>query len=312
MKTFRLVILFFSFPLFADYAWLPSQENLIIKTGWEIFKTHENFDAFNERRDLITGSVPSSLVQNKFTLDLEYGLSEQWATYMRTGLLSAVISQNSSGSGLLSTSGLFDTSFGFKWRTASAKPVIALEGGIIIPPYSVEQDLPEKLAIGDGVAGALLRLHAGTKVKRFVFSVSPGLVFRFGGFANQALIEAACSVVFKDFFVRLFQSTQLSLNKETTQNPFLNSEVGSGGSFSRLSTQPDLLSLGLRIGARLSPKFRTEAFFSQTLWGSEAANGFSFGLSLVTLLDFFVPDTREKIKEVPFNSEQEPEKDSDL
>jgi hypothetical protein len=307
LKTHLILSWLFCIPALADYAWLPKEKLLVLKTGWEIFKTNENFDSFNDRRELLTDGFPSELSQNKLYLDAEYGFSNQWSGYFKSGFLDGKISERPGGRGLLSGSGLFDTALGLKWRTQLEKPIFALEGGILIPPYSVDVTNTESLAIGDGVAGIIIKAHSGTKIRRFVLSVSPGLLFRFGGFSHQALLETAASLVFKGFYFRLYESAAFSLSKEPGGNTFPNSEIGSGGSFSRLSTNPDLVTVGLKAGVNLSSKFRGEAYFTKTVWGSEAPNGFSFGINLVSLLDFYEPDLREKIKEIPFSSEQEPE-----
>lgn len=306
-KSLLLVSLFFCASALADYAWLPKEKLLILKTGWELFKSSENFDSFGGSRELLTDGAPSELSQTKLFLDAEYGFSNQWAGYFKAGFLDGNISEQAGGRSLLSGSGLFDTNVGLKWRTQLEKPVFALEGGFSLPPYSVDSTNPGSLAVGDGVAGIVIKAHSGVKFRKVVLSVSPGLLFRFGGFSHQALLESAVSIVLRGFYFRLFESALFSLSKEAPISSALNSEVGSGGSFSRLSNSPDLLSLGLKAGANLSSKFRGEAYFVKTVWGSQAPNGFTVGINLVSLLDFFEPDQREKIKEIPFSSEQESE-----
>ena len=267
-----------------------------------MFLSSANYSPDGISTDLLTASTPSDLQQNQFFLDAEYGLGDSWSSLIRTSFLTAQI-KSSQGSSLLSGSGLADTSLGFKWQARREKPVLALEATVVFPAYSNANLMNDELSLGDGVAGTALVAHLGTKTKRFAFSASPGLLFRYGRFSHQATLESAISLVLKRFYLRAFQWAALSLSREASA-PSLqvgNSEVGSGGSFSRLSTNPDLLLFGLKSGYRISEKFRLEGTFAKTVWGRSSADSIRFGLALVSHFDFFVPDTREKIREVPLN-----------
>ncbi|MFM8270391.1 MAG: hypothetical protein ACKN9V_09410 [Pseudomonadota bacterium] len=306
MKTSFIILLFWGSAncAFGDYAWIPKPETLVLKTGWELFKSENNFDANGTKRPLSTNSTPSTLTQNQVLLDAEYGLSDQWSGILKTSFLSAQINGLNSNFSSLSGSGLFDTALGFKWQMKQEKPVLALETTIFLPPYSTKNLEADQLALGDGTSSILIRLHGGTKLKRFAFSLSPGLLFRFGQFSNQAVLDSAISIVFRKFFFRVFESAGFSMTKESTLGQGAeNLQIGSGGSFSRLALQPDLLVVGLKSGVFLSPKFRLEATISQTVWGQSAADGLRLGLTLVSNLDFSKPDTREPVREVPLGSE---------
>jgi len=304
VKTVFLFVCLLATTALGDYAWIPKPETLTLKAGWEFFKTENNFDSFGNKNNLTTNSNPSSLRQNQVLLDLEYGLGEQWSGILRTGILTAQVEPTTSGNSTLSGTGLFDTTLGFKWQFKHEKPILALETGLILPPYSTTNLDPDELALGDGVSGIVFRLHGGAQVKKFSFSLSPGLLFRFGRFSHQALLDAAVSVTLKKVYFRLFQSSQFSMTKDpSTGQSSENLEPGSAGSFSRIALNPDLMSLGLKVGTFLSPRFKLESWFSQTLWGHTAADGFRVGLALITNLDFSTPDNREHVTEVPLNGE---------
>jgi len=304
VKSLFLVGFLLTTVALGDYAWIPKPETLVLRAGWELFKTENNYDSLGTKSDLTTNNVASSLSQNQVFLDAEYGLGDQWSGVFRTSFLSAQVEALNSGFSSLSGSGLFDTHLGFKWQFKREKPVLALEAGLILPPYSTKNLGTEELALGDGVSGGQLRVHAGTQVKKFSFSISPGLLFRFGRFSHQALLDAAVSLVLKKFYFRLFQSSQFSMTKDSAGNQGAeNAEPGSGGSFSRLATNPDLINLGLKVGAFLSPRFKLETSASQTVWGQSASDGFRIGVALITNLDFSTPDNREPIQEVPLNGE---------
>lgn len=304
MKIPSFLVFLFTTVALGDYAWLPKPESLILKTGWEFFKSDANFDFSGKKQELTTNSVPSSLNQNQFVIDSEYGLIEHWSGILRTSVISAKISPLNSVSSSLSGAGLLDTTLGLKWQARQEKPVLALETGLVFPGYSTKNLVANELALGDGVAGVLLRVHGGARVKKFTFSLSPGLLFRFGGFSNQVLLDAAISVSLRKIYFRFFQASYFSMTKDSNSNQSQeNLELGSGGSFSRLAIQPDLVSLGLKSGVFLSPKFKIEASLAQTVWGQTAADGFRIGLMLITNFDFSKPDTRESVQEVPLSSE---------
>ncbi|NBX75918.1 MAG: hypothetical protein EBQ92_05145 [Proteobacteria bacterium] len=302
-RVFPFIFLLTSVAL-ADYAWIPKPETLVLKTGWELFKSENNYDSVGTKNVLTTNSLTSSLLQNQVFLEAEYGLGDQWSGIFRTGFLSAQIEPLNLSDPTLSGAGLFDTTLGFKWRFKREKPILALETGLILPPYSTKNLKADELALGDGVSGVQFRVHAGTQLRRFSFSLSPGLLFRFGRFSHQALLDAAVSLTLQKFYLRLFQSAQFSMIKDSASSQGAeNSEPGSGGSYSRLATNPDLITLGLKVGAFLSPRFKLETSASHTVWGQTAADGFRVGVALITNLDFSTPDTRELIKEVPLNGE---------
>lgn len=303
MKIASLFFFTLSWISFADYAWIPKEQTLILKTGWELFKSDNNFDRNGKRTPLLSNGLDSSLVQNSFSLDAEYGLGSQWAAEFHTGILMAGIRSNSTSQELFSSSGLQDTSFGFKWQVASNKPLVTIETAIFFPPYSVTNLGSNELALGDGVSSVLFRPHVGTQINRFSFALSPGLLFRFGKYSHQAILDAAISAVVRRFYFRLFHEGRFSLVQSNGSLTPFNQESGSGGSFSRLVASPDFSSLGLKAGYFLSRKIRVEGTGSQTVWGQEAADGFRVGFAFISNFDFETPDTREPIKEVPFHSE---------
>lgn len=290
-------LFFFSSLLLADYGWIPKEETLQLKLGWDLFRSENNFSPEGEKLGLTSNGQSTTLTENRFLLDMEYGLADVWAAILRTGYLNVGLTPvRTSGSGLI------DTFAGFKWQAQKRAPLIALEGGLVFAPYTVENLDLDEIAVGDGVSGILTRLHVGAKAKRFVFSISPGLYFRFGGYSHQILIDGTVSRVFRKFFLRAFFQSKFSVNKEapitlSAENP----EPASGGSFSRLSQNPDLFSAGLRVGWFLSKKFRLESSIQQSLSGKSAGDGYQVGIQLISLIDFHVPDTREPISEVPLN-----------
>lgn len=303
MKLVSVFLFALSCVSFADYAWIPKEKALILKTGWELFRSENNFDRNGKRTPLLSNGLDSSLVQNSFFLDAEYGLGSQWAAEFHTGVLMARIRTNSTSQDLFSASGLSDTSFGFKWQVATLKPLVTLETAIFFPPYSVDNLGSNELALGDGVSSVLFKPHVGIQMNRFSFALSPGLLFRFGRYSHQALLDASVSAVVRRFYFRLFHEGRFSLLQSDGSLNNLNQQPGSGGSFSRLVSSPDFSSLGLKTGYFLSKRMRVEGTVSQTIWGQEAADGFRLGFAFISNFDFETPDTREPIKEVPFHSE---------
>lgn len=283
---------------------LLKEQNLLLQTGWELFKSDHNFSSDGERVALATNGRPSSLSQNTFSLLADYGVTDVWTFVFQTGVLSAQIFPSGSGQDLSTGLGITDTGLGFRWLGRRSKPGIGIEGLLFFPPYSVSDLGNEGLAIGDGVANFLLRVPLSARFKRFRVYVSPGIKFRFGRFSHQVVIDSSLQFHLKKFFLGVFQEGAFSVTQnETLTNTALNSEPGSGGSFSRLALGPDLLHVGFKSGVRLSEKFELKGFFSHSVWGRSAADGLKLGLQLASYFDFFTPDDREKIREVPLNSE---------
>ena len=280
------------------------EQNLLIQTGWELFKSDRNFSSDGESVLLRTNGTPSSLSQHAFLVSADYGVTDVWAFLFRTGVLSAQIDPEGASQDLSTGLGFSDTGLGFRWLGRKARPAIGVEGLLLFPPYSVSDLGPEGLAIGDGVSNFLLRVPLSTRFKRVRFEISPGIKFRFGRFSHQLLIDSSLQLQLKRFFFGVFQEGVFSFTKENLlTSSTINSEPGSGGSFSRLSLGPEVLQLGVRSGFRFSDKFELAALFSQAVWGSSSADGFKIGLQLSTHIDFFTPDERERIKEVPLNSD---------
>jgi len=277
---------------------------LLLNTGWSLFKSDTNFGVDGDKVDLRTNGSLSSLTQHSFFLDLDYGLTEVWSVTFKTGLLSAQINPSSPLPGLSSGLGLTDTGVGFRWQGRKRRPAVAVEGLVFFPPYSVAEMEPQELALGDGIAGIVLRIPLATRIRKLSLGITPGLRLRFGRFSHQFLVNSHQELRFKKWTLGLFEEGIFSLSKDPQlPNSGLNAEAGSGGSFSRLSTAPDSLNLGLSAGHWVSEKVKLETFFSRTLWGQATADGYRLGLQVCSVFDFFTPDNREPIKEVPFNAE---------
>ena len=99
-----------------------------------------------------------------------------------------------------------------------------------------------------------------------------------------------------------------SLNKAATSSVVaFNGVQGSGGSFARLSKNPDLVSLGGRFGVFITKRTRLEAAATWAVMGSYAPNFFRGGLSWISDFDLYTPPARKtKVKEIPFETDQQP------
>jgi len=303
----KILLGFLAFCLLQDQALSLSsvkEQDLLLETGWELFKSDRNFSSEGESVPLKTNGTLSSLSQNTFLVSADYGVTDTWAFLFRTGVLSAQIDPSGSAQVLSTGLGITDTGLGFRWLGRKNKPAIGIEGLLLFPPYSVSELGPEGLAIGDGVANLLLRVPLATRMKRLRFQISPGIKFRFGRFSHQLLIDSSLQIRLKKFFFGVFQEGVFSITKENLlSSSSANGEPGSGGSFSRLSLGPEQLQIGVRSGFRFSDKFELAGLFSQPVWGSSSADGFKIGLQLTSRFDFYKPDERERIKEIPLNSD---------
>lgn len=181
-------------------------------------------------------------------------------------------------------------------------PVLTLETIARIPVASSAPKSTNDLIGGDGIFDVAMLFHAGVITKPMYFSISPGFRLRAGGYSSQFLLQSAAGVLFKKSYVRLFTDLTISpdtLDNSTTQNAAL----GSGGTFAVHSASPNLFSIGFKTGLNFLESYKVEVAVSKSVWGSRAPNYFQFTVGIAKNLDFYEPETKVKIQEVPFETE---------
>ncbi len=295
----------------ANYAWIPKYQNLRLRLSGEYYKSSENFTEDGQRAGYTYGGRPVQLTEYEYALQTEYGFAKDWSAGIKLPVRSTSIQDDEAGYGssYLSAFGFGDTALSFKWLIKSGDTRLAVESLSTIPFYSTSIINADDMALGDGVFTTGFKLHGGHLMNgMFSFALSPGVLFKFQGYTSQFTLDAAFGVAVKPVYFRLYSDLGLSLGGESfTTGTFTNPAVGSGGSFAKLSTSPNLWTLGLLGGVFIYEQYRMELYASQSITGNRAPNGFKFGLAFATSFDFYKEEKKIQVKELPFDAEPTPE-----
>lgn len=299
-----LLLLFFPLSLFADYGWIPRYQNLIFKGGMDYYSTSDNFSDNGDIVAVTYLSTPMKLTRFNFWLDPEYSFARDWSASLRLGFYTQNLTAESGaavGNTVLSGSGLEDFRLSTKWRLMK-KPVLTLETMARIPIASSSPQDANSLIGGDGIFDVGMLLHAGMIARPMYFSLSPGFRLRPGGYASQFLLQSAVGVMFRKGYVRLFTDLAISpgdLDASTTQNTAL----GSGGTFALHALSSSNFSIGFKTGLNFLDTYKLEVAVSKAVWGSRAPNYFLFTVGIAKTIDFYEPEMKIKVEEVPFDTE---------
>lgn len=291
----------------ADYAWIPRYKNLNLKLGFDFLSSKENFGSDGQRGDILFQNRAVELTQYLFWTEGEYGIAKDWSVYLRpTYVRNSLDPQTGSAVDFPIGSGLGDLTLGIKWNVIPKPYLFTLEVLSKVPLYSTSDPAADELVLGDGDFNAGLVLHGGYRLKnRFLFALSPGIRMRTKGYASLFTFDAMTGVMFHPVYFRLFFNWSAGLGKEEVLGLVTNNaEPGSGGSFGRLSKNTDLLSAGAKLGVRFHEQYRFDVNFSQALSGNLAPNYWQLGINLFATWDFFKPEKKIQVREVPFESDQ--------
>jgi hypothetical protein len=304
-RIVAFVFLIFSLPAAADYGWIPKYETLFLRVGVDYFTTGENFGGDGSRLKLAEQNQPVHLDQYHFWVEPEYGIADGFSVYMHANYLGETLSPVSGISTVYASGGgTGDIYAGVKWNFYTKLPTLTFETRFKIPTYSYYPDTTTSLVEGDGDYSIDFRFHAGLRIPHFFMDASPGFIARFAGYPSQVEFHGMIGGTIPPMYILLFTDMFFSLG----QNLFLDSSLnvhdapGSGGSYALLSGGPNLVDLGIRIGVNLTKKYYLEAAVTQALYGQRAPNFFQFTLNLFAVFDFFKPDPRKRIREIPLNS----------
>lgn len=291
---------------YSDYAWIPRFQELYLKGGWEFLKSSENFDTDGLRTPLVTVAEDSELYQHCFFIDGEYGISPDWAIRARSGIANAATSGLNTGTAIASGTSIADTYLAVKYAARDSGILITPEIGLSLATDTDTGKTASDLVVGEGISTTVTVVNFGYRLSpHWVAALSPAVHWRFSGYSPQFVLDGAVSFIYRPAFVRLFWNAAWTLNKEIratvlTTNP----AIGSGGSFSRLSENRDIVWIGARAGYRLAKGWTAEAMFAYSLMGHEAGQGFRVGVNLSTAFDFYEEDPGPKFQEVPLDENE--------
>lgn len=286
-----------------DYGWIPPHKDLRVKLGGEYSRSSENFSFDRTREDIVFQNQKAALSQWRFTIEPEYGFADDWSFYFKGGFLTNKLDANTTvGGNLLKGSGAGDIHGAIKRRVKNALPLMTLEAFFKIPTYSQTPPDNTTLVRGDGNFDLGFLLHMAYKPSNYFFSLSPGVLFRFSGYAQAILLKAAVGMRFYPAHFVLFSDGIFSLTEAEHLDSSLtrHDAPGSGGSYARLSASPQGWAMGVKTGVAFHNHYGFEAYFAHALWGKRYPNFFQVGLNVTAAFDFFEEDIRPKLKKVPF------------
>ena len=283
----------------SGYGWMPDFQELYLRAGADFYNSGSNYPS-----DGIIDPLPSStsLKQFKFWVEPEYGLAQDWSVKLKLGYADASTS-DASGT-LLSGSGIDDIQGQVKWGIKTTEPTITLGLAVRAPTASSRQSATSDLVLGNGSFDTALQFHGGYHAGIFGFALTPAIMFRSRGYSHAITVDGAVQVEFSRGYGRLFGEFHGSLSDLTpTGAPNgTNSAAGSGGSFSRLTLSPTGFNAGAKAGVKLFGEFYVEAGASMTVLGTRYPNFFNVQVAIFNAWDFFKPDKRPKLREIPFET----------
>jgi len=310
-KSFFVCFLISSFA-FANYAWIPKYQNLRLRLSGDYFRSSSNFTEDAERSGFLSNGQAAQLSEYEFALQSEYGFAKDWSASIKLPFRNSFIQGIDSGydTTYLSAFGIGDTTISVKWLVKPGDTRLAIEAISSIPFYSTSNFASDEMALGDGTFTTGFKLHGGYLMNGLLsFAFSPGVLFKFQGYSSQFTLDTAIGIAHKPVYFRVFSDLGISLGGESISTSTVsNPAFGSGGSFGKLSTSPNLWTLGLLGGIFFYEQYRLELYGSQSITGNRAADGYRFGVAFATSFDFYKEEKKIQVKELPFDAEPTPER----
>jgi len=296
------------FAAWADYGLIPKEKGLFLKLGMDYFHSSQNYNSDGQVEDIQLNGFLADLTEYRFYLEPELAITEDLALRARFNFISNQLNPTDEPDlDGIAGSGLGDIVAGVKYRVRNKSPQLTLETTFKVPTYSNIVDNVDDLLVGDGNVDVGLLLHSAFGSGRFFGTLTPGLLFRSGGFSSALTLGLSGGVRFNPAYAYLFMNSIISLGNSILYDSSedVHDAEGSGGSYSKLSGSPTGFDLGLKLGVRVAQSVFIESTFTKSLGGRRYPEFFQAGLNLLTILDFYQPDTRKKIREVPFDSNPE-------
>lgn len=287
-----------SVPARADYGWIPAYKQLITRAGFSVLKSSGNFNT-----DGGLDPLPSNaeLTDNIFLFSGEYGIADGWSLSLEAPIL---VSSLDTGA---EASGLGDIVTRLKWAVKPVVPIFTLEAMLKFPSGNASAASAQELVLGEGNFDFGLYVHSGHRGGRFLFSLSPGFLLRFGGYAPALAGDVVVQYNFPRGFIRAVGSVIYSLQDNfLSDSSFTQHDApGTGGSLTRLNGSPIGFDAGGRIGIKITDQVALEAHFTKALFGSRYPDYWRAGGTLKVVFDFYESPKSIKAKDVPFDFDYE-------
>jgi len=312
MRYLLVVLVFLSSVAFADYGWMPKDQNMFLSFGLDYLRSGANFLTDSTRQNLLFQGVAARYSAVNFWAEPEYAFLPGVSGRVRLGITSNSVSNitlNNNGASL-SGGGISEILIGVKWQLKSGQPSLVIEPTVKFPTNSNfvnNGDQDTKLLAADGSVDIGLAVHGGYRHKHLLLALSPQFLMRSAGYAPAIYVRGAGGVTFAGGYALVTTDLYASLGSSLLFDSALDvhDAVGTGGSYALLSGSPTLFTFGLKGGVRLSKTAFLEGTFRQGVWGIRAPYFFQFGLNGIFTFDFQKPDTRVKAHEIPFDTDPE-------
>ena len=288
----------------ADYGWVPDYQKLNLRLGGEYFSTQDNYLP-NATVGPLTSGATSRLNDLRFYLEGEYGIAADWAAKVKINFVNPVLDGGTTGT-LANSSGFGDMWTSLKWNFKPQYPMLTFEALVKAPLARPYISSAGELVRTDGnfeIGGVF---HTATRAGTFLFSMSPGIIARLGGYSPAAIADVAVQFNMRRGYLRAFGTSIVSFQDVDPFDaaPPIHDAPGSGGSYAKLSGSPTGVALGAKLGLAPADNFRVEVEVQRSVYGMKYPSFMLFGLNVRYTFDFFQPKKTTRLKEVPFEGEQ--------
>lgn len=287
----------------ADYGDVPAFEKFDLKLGVDWRRTSSNFGLTRLIEPLTWLNQAGELNDFIFWLEPEYGIAEDWSLGLKVGLLTGTLESTGTLALLATGTGITDAWVYSKWAVLPGQTSLTIEAAMKAPTGTYRASSNDELVTGEGAFDLGLKLHGTSRFGLFRMFVTPGLLFRFGGYATAFTGDAAIQLEYIRGYVRAFTNFIYSFSDSPLYDSTLglHSALGTGGSYTRLAGSPTLLSIGGKLGILVLPGFALETYVTTGVYGSLAPLATTVGLNAAFELDFAEPKKSVRIRELPFN-----------
>jgi hypothetical protein len=288
---------------FADYGWIPEFQNFQVRMGADVSSTSNNFNNTGLSVAPTLSGNPVFLQDVLLWVQPEYGIAEDFSMGFKVGYLNGSASRLNGGAQLASGGGISDFWGSIKYRF-SKLPLWTAEFVYKLPTGNSIALANTQIVTGEGNVDAGLKLHYGLHEGYVYLSASPGVLGRFGGYANALTMDVAAQIFIFRAYGKAFVNSYFSLSQDGLPPSTVNAQTlaGTAGSYARLAASPTSITAGAVFGCLITRRFRLEVGLSKTVWGQRAPDQLNFTVNLLGLFDFSTPDLRPKVREVPFES----------
>ena len=283
---------------------VPGFEQLVIRTGYDFLHSTENYQNDGSLTYQTYLGQYTTFTQNTFWLEGEYGIADGWSALVGVAFAFNNLSYNSFPSTtILSGTGVPGLQAAVKWSVLSGDYPITLEARSMLPTIAPTGWSYNQLTVGNGDLDVAFVAHLGAKVNHLLLSLSPGLLFRSSGYSQAGIVSARVKLDLDRVYIAAFADFIYSFSVTNLQDSSIlaHDAPGAGGTYALLSGSPVGLSGGGGVGVKIVKDLAFEGTLSHAIWGERYPAFLQATGNLVIPFDFYVPEKRTKIHQVPLS-----------